>query len=329
LRSILTRQRWCRRSYTQADALQHPTEISPGTPVTANAVDIARRLRSAAQRSSLRIQVQCDHLHARSSMNAFETIDYEASPTAILTITLNRPDRLNAFTVTMADELIAAFQRASVDDAVGAVIVTGAGKAFCAGMDLGEAGNVFGLDETLQPTLADVRERIDDPVIVRGVRDTGGRVTLAIFACTKPVIAAINGAAIGIGATMTLAMDVRLASDASARGLRLRQDRHHARGLLNLVPAAHRRHLAARWSGSTAPTSCRAQEVLDGGLVKAVHEPHQLLDEARKLAHRFIDNRSPVATALAQADALSQLRATPPAGRSSNRFTRDVLRERR
>src|SRR4029078_3769346 len=115
-------------------------------------------------------------------------------------------------TPQMAAELIDAFHAASADDAVKAVIVTGAGRAFCAGMDLSAVGNVFGLDEQLHPTLEDMHDRLDDPTIVHRVRDTGGRVTLAIYDCAKPVIAAINGAAVGIGATMTLAMDIRMVS---------------------------------------------------------------------------------------------------------------------
>lgn len=139
-------------------------------------------------------------------------------PYGILTITLNRLDRLNAFTVAMAHELEDAFTRASADDAVAAVVVTGAGQAFCAGMDLSVPGNVFGLDESLQPTPEDTTEESGDPALAEGVRDNGGRVTLAIFNCAKPVIAAINGPAVGIGATMTPAMDVRLASDTARIG---------------------------------------------------------------------------------------------------------------
>jgi enoyl-CoA hydratase/carnithine racemase len=228
----------------------------------------------------------------------FETIEYDVCE-RILTITLNRPERLNAFTVTMANELVAAFQRASEDDAVGAVIVTGAGKAFCAGMDLGESGNVFGLDESLQPTLADMRERLEAPAIVHGVRDTGGRVTLEIFACTKPVIAAINGAAIGIGATMTLAMDIRLASEKARVGFVF--------GRIGITPEACSTWFLPRIVGISQALEwvysadiMDPQEVLRGGLVKAVYAPEQLLDEARRLARRFIDNRSPVATALAR-----------------------------
>ena len=140
----------------------------------------------------------------------YSTIAYRVE-NAILTLTLNRPDRLNAFTVTMADELIHALDRASEDDAVLAIVVTGAGRAFCAGMDLDASvdvgnddadsnkNNVFGLNEALHPTLQSLEENFDDPLVVNGVRDTGGRVVLAIFDCKKPIIAAINGAAVGVG----------------------------------------------------------------------------------------------------------------------------------
>jgi len=148
---------------------------------------------------------------------SFNTIRYEVSE-QILTITLNRPEQLNAFTVEMAKELIRAFNQASDDDEVSAIVVTGAGKAFCAGMDLSSAGNVFGLNEELQPSLDDMRTRLHDPAIEEGVRDTGGQLTLAIFECKKPVIAAINGAAVGIGATMSCAMDIRLVSEAARVG---------------------------------------------------------------------------------------------------------------
>src|SRR5688500_1922776 len=111
----------------------------------------------------------------------YKTLDYRIED-RVLTLTLDRPAQLNAFTVEMANELVHAFERASEDDEVGAVVVTGRGRAFCAGMDLGAEGNVFGLDESLSPTLADLHERLTDPAIVQGVRDTGGRVTLAVFA---------------------------------------------------------------------------------------------------------------------------------------------------
>jgi enoyl-CoA hydratase/carnithine racemase len=229
---------------------------------------------------------------------SYTTIDYTVTD-RVLTLTLNRPERLNAFTVTMADELEHAFRRASIDDSVGAIVVTGAGRAFCAGMDLAVSGNVFGLDESLQPTLADMHDKLDDPAILRGVRDTGGRVTLAIFECLKPVIGAINGAAVGIGATMTLAMDVRLAADGAKIGFVF--------GRLGIVPEACSSWFLPRlvgipqaleWIYAAEPFD--AAEGVRAGLLKAAVPAESLLDEARKLAHRFIDHRSPVAAALAR-----------------------------
>lgn len=229
---------------------------------------------------------------------SYSAIRYEIAD-RILTITLHRPEQLNAFTTQMAAELIDAFQRASEDDTIGAIIVTGAGKAFCAGMDLSTPGNVFGLDESQRPTLRDMHERLDDPVIVDGVRDTGGRVTLAIFNCKKPVIAAINGAAVGIGATMTLAMDIRLASDKARIGFVF--------GKIGIVPEACSSWFLPRIVGiSQALEWVYTADILDaaeahrGGLLKAVIAPDRLLEEARGLARRIIENRSPVAIALAR-----------------------------
>jgi enoyl-CoA hydratase/carnithine racemase len=228
----------------------------------------------------------------------YQTIRYELGE-GLLTITLDRPQQMNAFTTQMAEELIDAFGRATADDEVRAVIVTGAGKAFCAGMDLSAPGNVFGLDERLQPSLADMHDRLDDPVIVQGVRDTGGRVTLAIFECTKPVIGAINGAAVGIGATMTLAMDIRLASDKARIGFVF--------GKIGIVPEACSSWFLPRIVGiSQALEWVYTADIFDaaeaqrGGLVKSVVPADQLLEEARRLARRIIANRSPVAIALAR-----------------------------
>lgn len=229
---------------------------------------------------------------------SYTTIDYTVTD-RVLTLTLNRPERLNAFTVAMADELEHAFRRASMDDSVGAIVVTGAGRAFCAGMDLAVSGNVFGLDESLRPTLADMHEKLDEPAILRGVRDTGGRVTLAIFECLKPVIGAINGAAVGIGATMTLPMDVRLAAEGAKIGFVF--------GRLGIVPEACSSWFLPRlvgipqaleWVYTAEPFD--AAEGVRAGLLRAAVPGETLLDEARKLAHRFIDNRSPVAAALAR-----------------------------
>jgi enoyl-CoA hydratase/carnithine racemase len=228
----------------------------------------------------------------------YTTLDY-AVDARVLTLTLNRPERLNAFTVAMADELEHAFRRASADDAVGAIVVTGAGRAFCAGMDLAATGNVFGLDETQRPTLADLHDRLDDPAILRGVRDTGGRVVLAIYDCMKPVIGAINGAAVGIGATMTLPMDVRLAAEGAKIGFVF--------GRLGIVPEACSSWFLPRlvgipqaleWIYTAEPFD--AAEGVRAGLLKAAVPGESLLAEARALAHRFIDNRSPVAVALAR-----------------------------
>ena len=217
----------------------------------------------------------------------------------VLTITLNRPEQLNAFTVQMADELEYLFNHASEDDDVAAIIVTGAGRAFCAGMDLSVSGNVFGLDEQQQPTLDDMHQRLDDPKIKKGVRDTGGRVTLSIYNCKKPVIAAINGAAVGIGATMTLAMDVRLVSDKARIGFVF--------GKIGVVPEACSSWFLPRIVGISQALEwvyggdiLSAAEAHAGGLVKAVLAPENLLPEAKRLAKKFTQNRSPVAVAFAR-----------------------------
>ncbi len=228
----------------------------------------------------------------------YQTLDWDLAD-RVLVLRLNRPDQLNAFTVEMANELILAFERASEDDAVGAVVVTGAGRAFCAGMDLSVPGNVFGLDETQTPTLADLDARFEDPAIVDGVRDTGGRVTLAIFNCKKPVIAAINGPAVGIGATMTLAMDIRMASEKARIGFVF--------GRIGIVPEACSSWFLPRLVGTQQALEwvlsadiLTAEQARDGGLVRSVHSPETLVADAVALAHKFIDNRSPVAVAYAR-----------------------------
>jgi enoyl-CoA hydratase/carnithine racemase len=227
-----------------------------------------------------------------------QTISYDVTDRVLL-LKLNRPDQLNAFTVEMANELVAAFERASLDDAVGAIVVTGEGRAFCAGMDLSVPGNVFGLDETMQPTPADLVERYDDPAIVAGVRDTGGRVSLAIYNCRKPVIGAINGAAVGVGATMTLAMDIRMASEKARIGFVF--------GRIGIVPEACSSWFLPRLVGTQQALEwvlsadiLTAEEAHRGGLVRSIHAPESLVADAIALAHKFIDNRSPVAVALAR-----------------------------
>lgn len=240
----------------------------------------------------------------------YDTLGYDVVD-GILELRLNRPERLNAFTVQMAHELIDAFDRASQDDAVAAVVVTGSGRAFCAGMDLSVEGNVFGLDETLEPTLEDLHTHLDDASIRDGVRDTGGRVSLAIYRCTKPVIGAINGPAVGIGATMTLPMDVRIAADSARIGFVF--------GRLGIVPEACSTWFlprlvgisqALQWIYRAEPMTAR--EAYDGGLVSQVVAADELLDTARELAHAFTDARSPVATALARAMIWSNSAAPHP-----------------
>lgn len=225
----------------------------------------------------------------------YKTIDYTTQD-SILTLTLSRPDHMNAFTTEMSHELIDAFSRASDDDAVGAVVITGAGKAFCAGMDLNSTGNVFGLNEALNPTLQDMRERSHEPEIEDGVRDSGGRVVLAMYDCKKPIIGAINGAAVGIGATMACAMDIRLASEKARVGFVFNK--------IGITPEACSSWFLPRLVGmQTALEWCYTAEILSAEtllkerFVKAVYAPEDLLNEAYALAARMV-NFSQVSMAL-------------------------------
>ena len=228
----------------------------------------------------------------------YETIATELE-SRILTITLNRPEAMNSFTVEMAEELVSVFNLASEDDDVGCIIVTGAGKAFCAGMDLSIGGNVFGLDESISPNLGEVRRRYSDADMVAGVRDTGGRVSLAIFECKKPVIGAINGAAVGVGATMTLGMDIRMVSEKARIGFVF--------GKIGVTPEACSTWFLPRIVGMRTALEwvysadiLSASQVVEAGLARSVHAPEDLLPAARALALKFVANRSPVATALAR-----------------------------
>ncbi len=229
----------------------------------------------------------------------YETIRWSVDQDGVATLTLDRPEALNAFDVTMARELEQFFRTDALREEVRAVVVTGAGKAFCAGMDLSAEGNVFGLDETLTPTPADMRDRLEDPEINDGVRDTGGKVSLAIHELPKPVIAAINGAAVGIGATMTLAMDIRMASTKARIGFVF--------GRLGIVPEATSSWFLPRIVGIQQALEwvysadiLTAQQALEGRLLRSVHEPDDLLPAALELARAFVVRRSPVALALAK-----------------------------
>ena len=214
---------------------------------------------------------------------AFETLLYDVAD-RVATVTLNRPDRLNAVNTTVIRELVEAFDQADGDDGVRAVIVTGAGRAFCAGADLGGGGKTFAGGPGRS-------ERPEDH------RDGGGLVTLRIFEMKKPVIAAINGPAVGFGATLTLAMDIRLASSAAKIGFVFAR-----RGVVpeacstwflpRLVGIAQ----AVEWAYSGRVFS--AEEARDGGLVSRVVAPHALLPAARDIAREIADNTSAVSVAL-------------------------------
>ena len=222
-------------------------------------------------------------------LNDLETIAY-AVDDGIATITLNRPDKMNAFTPRMRDELIAAFDATDADDAVRVVIVTGAGKAFCAGADLSGGGKTF--DYASRKESGREELRVGDVY-----RDGGGLTTLRIFRSLKPVIGAINGAAVGIGVTMQLPMDIRMASSGARFGFVFAR-----RGV---VPEAASSWFLSRLVGMQAALEwCftgrvfDAHEALKHGLVRSVHDPADLLPAARALAREIADNTAPVSVAL-------------------------------
>jgi enoyl-CoA hydratase/carnithine racemase len=217
------------------------------------------------------------------------THDYEqivyAVADGVATITLHRPDHLNAFTGTMMHELIDAFDRVDADDAVRAVIVTGAGRGFCAGADLSAGVSTF------------ARGGSDIATPVGVPRDGGGMVSLRVFRCLKPVIAAINGPAVGVGITMTLPMDIRLMSTRAKIGFVFAR-----RGI---VPEAASSWFLPRLVGiSTAAEWCytgrlvQPEEARERGLVRSVHEPDDLLPAATAIAREIADNTAPVSVAL-------------------------------
>ncbi|MFN8642861.1 MAG: crotonase/enoyl-CoA hydratase family protein [Candidatus Binatia bacterium] len=226
----------------------------------------------------------------------FREIRYEIAD-RILTITLDRPDRLNAFTERMGGELIAAIDAADADDAVRAIIVTGAGRGFCAGADLSSGGGSF--DYSDQPQSLDAH------------RDGGGLVSLRLFECRKPLIAAINGPAVGVGATMTLPMDVRIASTAARFGFVFAR-----RGIVPeacsswFLPRVVGIGQALEWTytGRVFP----ADEALAGRLVSRVVAPEDLLPTAQALAREIADHTSAVSIALTRAMMWRMLGADHP-----------------
>jgi enoyl-CoA hydratase/carnithine racemase len=201
-------------------------------------------------------------------------------------ITLNRPDRMNAFTVQMANDLIAALDEADRDDSIRAVIFTGAGRAFCAGMDLSPDGNVFGLDETIDPASPEMEKN----------RDTGGMVVLRMYRMKKPIIGAINGASVGVGTTMQLPMDVRIASPFAKfgfvfaeRGITLESCASWFLPRLVGMPKALEWSLSGRVFG--------ADEALAGGLISEIVEPEALINRAVEIAESFTAKTSPMSVA--------------------------------
>jgi enoyl-CoA hydratase/carnithine racemase len=221
---------------------------------------------------------------------SYEQITTEIAD-GVLTITLNRPDRLNAWTSTMGQELIAAFDAADADDEVRVIIVTGAGRGFCAGADLESGGATF-----------DHREREGGESRRGGEaipRDGGGQFTLRVFDCTKPVIAAINGPAVGVGATMTLPMDIRLAADDARIGFVFTR-----RGIVPeacsswFLPRVVGISQAMEWVATGRVFS--AQEALHGRLVRSLHPKADLLDAARGIAREIAESTAPVSVALAR-----------------------------
>jgi len=216
----------------------------------------------------------------------YEQILYEVKD-RILTITLNRPDRLNAFNGKMRGELIDAFKQSNADDNVRAIIVTGAGRAFCAGADLGAGAETFNYDER--------EDRLDRETR----RDGGGRLTLQIFESVKPVIAAINGPAVGVGITMTLAMDIRIAAYNSRFGFVFSR-----RGVIPeacstwFLPRIVGISQALEWVFSGRVFS--AQEALQRGLVRSLHTPGDLLPSAEIIAREIADNASAISVALSR-----------------------------
>ena len=226
---------------------------------------------------------------------SFQEIRYEAVD-RVLTITLNRPDRLNAFTPTMGRELIEAFDRADADDDVRAIIVTGEGRGFCAGADLGGGGDTF-----------DWRDRQEGDEVPR---DGGGQVTLRIFDSKKPVIAAINGPAVGVGITMTLPMDIRLVAEGAKIGFVFAR-----RGI---VPEACSSWFLPRIVGISQAMEWvatgrvfTAEEALAGRLVRSVHPGAELLSAARSLATEIAES-APVSVALARRLMWNMLGAAHP-----------------
>ncbi len=232
----------------------------------------------------------------------YETLKYEVAD-RVLTLTLNRPDRLNAFTTQMMHDLLGAFDAADADDDVRVIIVTGEGRGFCAGADLAGGADTF---DYMKGAASDKTGAGGPPP-----RDGGGRVSLRIFECLKPVIAAVNGPAVGVGATMQLPMDIRIASDKARFGFVFSR-----RGIVPeacsswFLPRLVGIQQALDWTYSGRVFD--ANEALKGGLVKEVVPHDQLLARANEIAREIADNTSQVSVALARQMMWRMLGASHP-----------------
>ncbi|MCF7550515.1 crotonase/enoyl-CoA hydratase family protein [Pseudonocardia sp. WMMC193] len=240
-----------------------------------------------------------------TTTETYTEIAYEVAD-RVATITLDRPDRLNAFTGTMMRELVEAYRAADTDDDVRAVVVTGRGRGFCAGADLGRGGATFDADDPARRA-----DRADIGTIGGVPRDGGGIASLATAACRKPVIAAINGPCVGVGATMTLPMDIRIASETARFGFVFAR-----RGL---VPEAASSWFLPRIVGISQAMEWvatgrvfDAQEALAGRLVSKVLPPDELLPHAYALAAEIVENTSAVSVALSKQMLWSMLGESTP-----------------
>jgi len=225
-------------------------------------------------------------------MTEFSHIRLDISD-SIATITLARPEKLNAISRRMIHEILAALDEVDRDDGVRAVIVTGDGRAFCAGADLSRGEESFVPPDS--SSLINADGSFD--YAAEAARDDGGRISLRIYRMLKPVIGAINGAAVGLGATMTLAMDMRLANETARYGFVFAR-----RGM---VPEACSSFFLPRLVGISKALEwmiggglIEAPEMLEAGLVNSLHAPEELLPAARAIAHALIDNSAPVSVAL-------------------------------
>ena len=230
-------------------------------------------------------------------MPDFQTLRYEVED-QILTLTMNRPERLNAFNSVMQREFLSALDEADADDEVRVVIVTGEGRGFCAGADLSKGAETFDYDNQ---TEADQEDRAANEGRQGGsndwLRDGGGLLSLRIYEFNKPIIAAINGAAVGVGVTMTLPMDIRIASSKAKVGFVFSR-----RGI---VPEACSSYFLPRVVGISkalewaySGSVFNADEALSGGLVRSVHEPEDLMPEARKIAREIAENTSAISVTM-------------------------------